>query len=61
MDEFWPGAAIVYEAVFDACAAQAACAPAYPNLADEFMATVNRLATEPVTVAAQDASGETVQ
>jgi pimeloyl-ACP methyl ester carboxylesterase len=61
MDEFWPGAAIGYKAVFDACAAQAACAAAYPNLADEFAATVNRLAKEPVTVAAQDASGATVQ
>jgi pimeloyl-ACP methyl ester carboxylesterase len=61
MDEFWPGAATGYKAVFNACAAQAACAAAYPNLADEFTATVNRLAKEPVTVAAQDASGATVQ
>jgi pimeloyl-ACP methyl ester carboxylesterase len=61
MDEFWPGAAIGYKAVFDACAAQAACAAAYPDLADEFTATVNRFAKEPVTVAAQDASGAMVQ
>jgi pimeloyl-ACP methyl ester carboxylesterase len=61
VNEFWPGAAVGYKAVFDACAAQPACAAAYPNLADEFAATVNRLTKEPVTVPAQNASGETAQ
>ncbi|RZL80970.1 MAG: alpha/beta hydrolase [Rhodococcus sp. (in: high G+C Gram-positive bacteria)] len=48
--EFWPNAAEGYRALFDACAAQPACAGAYPGLADEFTATVNRLAAAPLTV-----------
>jgi pimeloyl-ACP methyl ester carboxylesterase len=49
-DQFWTSAAEGYRALFDACAAQPACAAAYPGLAEEFTATVNRLATSPLTV-----------
>ena len=60
--EFWPAAAAGYRSMFDACAAQPACATAYPNLADEFATTVNRLTTTPVTVPVKDpVTGETVQ
>ncbi len=48
--EFWPNAAEGYRALLDACAAQPGCAGAYPGLADEFTATVNRLAAAPLTV-----------
>lgn len=54
--EFWPAAAAGYRAMFDACAAQPACAAAYPNLADEFATTVNRLTTTPITVPVKHAA-----
>ncbi|MFW2241498.1 alpha/beta fold hydrolase [Rhodococcus opacus] len=50
IEGFWPGAAEGYRALFDACAAQPACAAAYPRLQDEFTGTVNRLAASPLTV-----------
>ncbi|MFC9790446.1 alpha/beta hydrolase [Rhodococcus sp. NPDC127528] len=50
MNQFWPSAAEGYRALFDACAAQSACATAYPRLAEEFTATVNRLARQPMSV-----------
>lgn len=50
IEQFWPSAAEGQAALFDACEAQLACARAYPGLADEFTATVNRLAREPVVV-----------
>lgn len=50
IEGFWPGAAEGYRALFDACAAQPACAAAYPGLQDEFTGTVNRLAASPLTV-----------
>lgn len=59
--EWWPAAAGMYRALSDACALQPACAAAYPNLKDEFTATVNRLNEHPIIVAAQDASGKTVR
>lgn len=55
--EFWPAAAEAYQKLFDACAAQPACAAAYPDLAREFTDTVARLAESPLTVAVPDASG----
>ncbi|OUS94933.1 alpha/beta fold hydrolase [Rhodococcus sp. NCIMB 12038] len=57
IEGFWPGAAEGFRALFDACAAQPACAAAYPGLTDEFTATVNRLAAAPLTV---DLSGRRV-
>lgn len=58
--EFWPAAASAYQALFDACAAQAACAAAYPDLAAEFTATVARLTDAPLTVSVPDANGAMV-
>lgn len=58
--EFWPTAAEGYRAMFDTCAAQPACAAAYPELEREFTDTVARLADTPLTVAIPDASGGTV-
>jgi pimeloyl-ACP methyl ester carboxylesterase len=61
LEEFWPAAAAGYQAIFDACAAQPSCAAAYPNVAEELVATVNRLTTTPVTVPVEDpATGATV-
>ena len=50
LTHLWRSAAGGYQAVFDACAAQAACAQAYPDLAHEFTATVARLTDTPLTV-----------
>ncbi len=58
---FWPAGAAGYKTVFDACAAQPACDAAYPRLAEEFTATVNRLAATPLVVPVTDAAGKTVQ
>jgi pimeloyl-ACP methyl ester carboxylesterase len=40
IEGFWPNAAEGFRALFDACRAQASCAAAYPNLDEEFTATV---------------------
>ncbi|TQF69287.1 alpha/beta hydrolase [Rhodococcus spelaei] len=58
MNQFWPSAAEGYRALFDACAAQSACAAAYPHLADEFTATVNRLARQPLSVDLPGSAGQ---
>jgi pimeloyl-ACP methyl ester carboxylesterase len=50
VEQMWPSAAEGFAALFDACAAQPECARAYPGLADEFTATVRRLAKEPAVV-----------
>ena len=50
VEQMWPSAAEGFAALFDACGAQPECARAYPGLADEFTATVNRLAKEPVVI-----------
>ena len=60
LKEWWPAAASGYRAIFDACAAQPACATAFPELEAEFIATVNRLDTTPMVVPVQDASGQAV-
>jgi pimeloyl-ACP methyl ester carboxylesterase len=57
--EFWPAAAAAYRGLFDACAAQLACAAAYPELEREFTDTVTRLAETPLTVAIPDTGGAT--
>ena len=61
ISEFWPTAADGYRALFDTCAAQPACAAAYPELEREFTDTVDRLSDTPLTVAIPDASGGTVE
>lgn len=58
--EWWPAAAMGYRAIFDACAAQPACAGAYPDLETEFMATVNRLHDDPLIVEATGPDGQPV-
>ena len=50
IEQFWPSAAEGLKALFDACAAQPACARDYPELSEEFTSTVNRLAKEPAVV-----------
>jgi pimeloyl-ACP methyl ester carboxylesterase len=55
IEQFWPSAAEGFTALFDACAAQPACARTYPGLADEFTAAVHTLAQAPATV---DVPGE---
>jgi pimeloyl-ACP methyl ester carboxylesterase len=57
IEGFWPNAAEGYRALFDACAAQPACAAAYPDLAGEFAATVQRLAQQPLAVDEPNAPG----
>jgi hypothetical protein len=44
VEGFWPNAADGFRALLEACAAQPACAAAYPDLEEEFTATVVRLA-----------------
>ncbi len=58
---FWPAAAAAYDELFAACAGQAACAAAYPDLEAEFTETVNRLDAEPLVVPVSTAPGETVE
>ncbi len=45
-------AARAFATLFDACAADAACAAAYPNLEEAFYATVDRLEQSPITAPA---------
>jgi len=61
IEQFWPSFAAAYQQMFDGCAAQPACAAAFPDLAGEFAATVNRLTAAPRTVVAQNQSGVTTQ
>ncbi len=56
----WPAAAGMYQAIFDACASQPACAAAYPDLKQEFTAAVNRLDQTPLTATVNDAAGRPV-
>ncbi len=58
---FWPAAAAAYDELFAACAGQAACAAAYPDLEAEFTETVNRLDAEPLVVPVSSGPGETVE
>ena len=57
IEGFWPNAAEGYRALFDACAAQPACAGAYPNLEGEFTGAVQRLAQQPLAVELPAAPG----
>jgi pimeloyl-ACP methyl ester carboxylesterase len=56
-EAWWAAPASSFKAIFAACAAQPSCASAYPNLAADFTATVNRLEETPVVVQAKDSSG----
>jgi pimeloyl-ACP methyl ester carboxylesterase len=61
VDKWWEAPASSLAAIFAACAAQPACAAAYPNLATDFTATVNRLSATPAVITVADASGKPVQ
>lgn len=50
IEGFWPNAAEGYRALFEACASQPACAAAYPDLPNEFVGAVQRLAQQPLVV-----------
>jgi pimeloyl-ACP methyl ester carboxylesterase len=60
VETWWQAPASSFEAIFAACAAQPTCARAYPNLAADFTATVNRLDRKPAVVKVQDDSGTPV-
>ena len=60
VETWWSAPASSFKAIFAACAAQAACATAYPNLEADFTATVNRLDTTPVVAQVKDESGSPV-
>ena len=49
VETWWSAPASSFKAIFAACAAQAACAKAYPNLESDFTATVNRLDKTPAS------------
>jgi pimeloyl-ACP methyl ester carboxylesterase len=57
---WWTAPASSFKAIFAACAAQPACAAAFPKLEADFIATVNRLDRTPAVVQVKDASGSTV-
>ncbi|ODU05615.1 MAG: hypothetical protein ABS81_07175 [Pseudonocardia sp. SCN 72-86] len=54
LESFWPSAASGLDALFAACAAQQACAAAYPTLRDDFFRLANDLTTTPRTVTVPD-------
>ena len=60
VETWWSAPASSFKAIFAACAAQPACAAAYPNLEADFTATVNRLDQTPVVTQVKDASGAPV-
>ena len=60
VETWWSAPASSFKAIFAACAAQPACATAYPNLEADFIATVNRLDKTPVVAQAKDESGTSV-
>jgi pimeloyl-ACP methyl ester carboxylesterase len=61
VDKWWAAPASGLEAIFAACAAQPACAAAYPNLATDFTTTVNRLSATPAEITVGDPSGQPVR
>lgn len=50
----WASAASSYDAIFAGCAAQPACAAAFPDVRNEFTALVNELSARPRTIAYTD-------
>jgi pimeloyl-ACP methyl ester carboxylesterase len=60
VETWWSAPASSFKAIFAACAAQATCARAYPNLESDFTATVNRLDKTPVVTQVKDESGALV-
>ncbi len=60
VETWWAAPASSFKAIFAACAAQATCAKAYPNLESDFTATVNRLDKTPVITQVKNESGALV-
>ena len=60
VETWWSAPASSFKAIFAACAAQPACANAYPNLEADFTATVNRLDQTPAVTQVKDGSGALV-
>jgi pimeloyl-ACP methyl ester carboxylesterase len=60
VETWWSAPASSFRAIFAACAAQPACATAYPGLEADFTATLNRLDKTPVVAQVKDASGALV-
>jgi pimeloyl-ACP methyl ester carboxylesterase len=60
VEQWWSAPVSSFKAIFAACAAQPACAAAYPNLEADFTATVNRLDATPAVTQAKDAAGSLV-
>ena len=54
MKGFWPNAAEGYRALFDACAAEPACASAFPDVESEFTSLVTSLAEQPRSIEVTD-------
>lgn len=50
VENWWSAPADSFQAIFAACAAQPACAAAYPSLETDFYDTVNRLTSSPAVV-----------
>jgi pimeloyl-ACP methyl ester carboxylesterase len=61
VEKWWSAPASSFKAIFAACAAQPACAKAYPNLQAQFTATVKRLDEKPAVVEVKDESGVAVK
>jgi pimeloyl-ACP methyl ester carboxylesterase len=59
-ETWWSAPASSFKAIFAACAAQPACASAYPGLEADFVATVRRLDGTPAVVAVKDDRGASV-
>jgi pimeloyl-ACP methyl ester carboxylesterase len=59
-ETWWSAPASSFKAIFAACAAQPACAAAYPNLEADFTAAVKRLDKTPAITQVTDASGSSV-
>ncbi len=60
VETWWSAPASSFKAIFAACAAQPACAAAYPTLEADFTATVNRLDATPAITQLTDLSGAPV-
>ncbi|HZA10309.1 alpha/beta hydrolase [Mycobacterium sp.] len=54
----WASAAASFKAIFDGCAADAACAAAFPDVRGEFARMVNELSASPLQVTVDDANGK---
>ena len=57
MESGWASAAGSFAAIFDGCAADPACAAAFPDVRNEFTRLVNELSASPLRVTVDDAAG----